>query len=277
MVAIRYLEKLTSLDGLVSYTFPDDGYEYESEQRYREASSPVVGADYAHDFAGVHPWPKDVADEAVRFAIWGTDEGDAEDQFDTCVSTLRKIGRGKLYALASDGSRRWCYAKLAGRPTYSATVEDFYNIPVALRFRRFSDWFASSPTTGTQAVSGTPTTFTITNPGNAPVLAAVIRLRSGGATGFTNPALANLTNGYSLASSRDAVSVNSELRIDAGAARVQWSDDDGATMADDYALVTLGATQVGLMRLEPGDNTMRYQDGGTPSLSIEWSFHAAYE
>lgn len=37
------------------------------------------------------------------------------------------------------------------------------------------------------------------------------------------------------------------------------------------------ATQVGLMRLEPGDNTMRYQDGGTPSLSIEWSFHAAYE
>jgi len=277
MGAIRYLEKLTSEDGLLSYTFPVDDYEHEAEQRYREASEAIIGADYAHDFGGVQPWAKDVGNEAVRFTIWGTSEADAETQFDTCAGTLRRIGRGKLYALASDGSRRWAWAKLAARPSYSARVDDFYNVAVALRFRRYSDWFASAATTGTQAVAATPATFTVNNPGNAPVLAAVFRLRSSGATGFTNPSLTNLTNGYSIASTRDAVSANSELRIDAGAARVQWSDDDGASYADDYALATLGATQAGVMRLEPGDNTMRYTDGGTPNLSIEWSFYAAYE
>lgn len=277
MGAIRYLEKLTSEDGLLSYTFPVDDYEHEAEQRYREASEAIIGADYAHDFGGVQPWAKDVGNEAVRFTIWGTSEADAESQFDTCAATLRRIGRGKLYALASDGSRRWAWAKLAARPTYSARVDDFYNVAVALRFRRFSDWFASSPTTGTQAVAATPTQFSISNPGNAPVLAAVFRLRSNGAAGFTNPSLTNLTNGYSVSSTRDAANGNSELKIDAGAARVLWSTDDGANYADDYALATLGALQVGLMRLEPGSNVMRYTDGATPNLSLEWSFYPAYE
>ena len=276
MGAIRYLEKLTSEDGLLSYTFPVDDYEHEAEQRYREASEAIIGADYAHDFGGVQPWAKDVGDEAVRFTIWGTSEADAETQFDTCAGTLRRIGRGKLYALASDGSRRWAWAKLAARPTYSARVDDFYNVAVALRFRRYSDWFASAATTGTQAVTATPTAFTITNPGNAPAL-VTFRLRSSSAAGFTNPSLTNLTNGYSVASTRDAVSVDSELRIDAAASRVQWSTNDGVDYTDDYSLVTIGALQVGLMRLEPGANDFEYADGGTPNLTIEWSFYPTYE
>jgi len=277
MSAIRAAEKFTSEDGFTVYTFPVDDYEYDPDQKYRDASDAVVGADYAVDYAGGAPWPKDVATEVVRFTIWGADAGDAEDQFDDCASTLRKIGRGKLYTLASDGSRRWAWAKLTGRPTYSARVDDYSNIPVSCRFLRFSDWFAESPTTGTEAVAATPATFTITNPGNAPCLAAVIRLRSNGAAGFTNPVLTNLTNGYAISSSRDAAGANSELRIDAGAAKVEYSNDDGASYADDYSLVTLGVTQVGFMRLEPGDNTMRYADGGAPNLSIEWSFDAPYE
>jgi len=275
--AIRYLEKFVSADGLTSYTFPADDYEHEAEQGYREASAAVVGADYAHDFAGAAPWPKGVADEAVRFTIWGSSEADAEDQFDECASTLRKIGRGKLYALASDGSRRWAWAKLAGRPTYSTRVDDMFNIPVAVRFRRFSDWLGEDLETGSQAIAATPTQFSISNPGNAPVYAAVFRLRSNGAAGFTNPSLTNLTNGYSVSSTRDAANGNSELKIDAGAARVLWSTDDGANYADDYALATLGALQVGLMRLEPGSNVMGYTDGATPNLSLEWSFYPAYE
>jgi hypothetical protein len=47
--------------------------------------------------------------------------------------------------------------------------------------------------------------------------ACVFRVRSNGAAGFTNPSLTNLTNGYSVSSTRDAANGNSELKIDAGA------------------------------------------------------------
>ena len=278
MGAILYLEKFTSSDGTsVSYTFPLDDMEYNAEQGYRVATAELVGADYSHDFSGSAPWAKGNASEALRFVIWGTSETAAMTEFDTMVSTLRKIGRGKLWALLPDGTRRWAWAKLSGRPSYTEQPLSFYNIPVNLRFERMSDWYAQNATTGSQTVTVTPTTFTITNAGNAPVRNLVFRLRANSATGFTNPSLTNLTNGYSIASTRDAASGDSELRIDAGAARVQWSTNNGATYADDYALATIGATQVGLFRLEPGANAIRYADGATPNVTIEWSFAAAYE
>lgn len=72
------------------------------------------------------------------------------------------------------------------------------------------------------------------------------------------------------------MSVDSELKVDSERAEVLWSDTNGATYADDYALVTLGPTQVGLMQLEPGDNAMRYSDGASPNLDLEWSFYAPF-
>ena len=76
--------------------------------------------------------------------------------------------------------------------------------------------------------------------------------------------------------SRNAVSADSELRLDTERGQVLWSDTNGATYADDYALVTLGATQVGLMQLEPGANALQYSDAGSPNLTLEWSFYAPY-
>ncbi len=67
--AVRYLEKFESVDGLTSYAFPVDDYEYEPAQAFRRAEAAVVGADHAVDFLGAAPWPKAVGEEAVRFRL----------------------------------------------------------------------------------------------------------------------------------------------------------------------------------------------------------------
>lgn len=276
LAAVRYLEKFESVDGLTSYVFPVDDYEYEPAQAFRRSEAPAVGADYAVDLAGAAPWPKAVGEEAVRFTIWGDTAADADGQFDDCVRTLRRLGLGKLYQIDSATTRRWCWAKLLSRPGYQVDVNGYFNVPVTLRFARYSDWFADVPTTGSVAIATTPYPFTIANPGNAPARFAVFRLRANAAAGFTNPTLINLTNGYSFASSRDAVSVDSELKLDTERMEVLWSDTNGSVYADDYALVSLGPTQASFMQLEPGPNAMQYADGGAPNLDLEWSFYAPY-
>lgn len=277
LAAVRYLEKFESVDGLTSYTFPIDDYEYEPAQAFRRSEAPAVGADYAVDFLGAVPWPKAVGEEAVRFTIWGASAADADSQFDACVASLRNIGLGRLYQVDAATTRRWCWAKLLARPSYLVDVNGYFNIPVTLRFARYSDWFAAAPTTGSVTITTSPRAFTITNPGNAPARFVVFRLRANAAAGFTNPNLVNLTNGYSVASSRGAVSGDSELKLDTERMQVLWSDTNGAIYADDYALVTLGPTQAGLMQLEPGPNAMQYTDGATPNLDLEWSFYAPYD
>lgn len=276
LAAVRYLEKFESADGVVGYAFPPDDYEYQPEQGFRRSEASAVGADYAIDFAGGAPWPKAVAEEAVRFTIWGASAADADAQFDACLASLRNIGLGRLFAVDAASDRRWCWAKLLARPSYQVDVNGYFNVPVTLRFARYSDWFAATPETGSVVIASSPHSFTITNPGNAPARFVVFRLRANAAAGFTNPSLLNLTNGYSFASSRDAVSVDSELRLDTERMQVLWSSTNGAVYADDYALVSLGPTQVGLMQLEPGPNAVQYADGGAPHLDLEWSFHAPY-
>jgi hypothetical protein len=276
LAAVRYLEKFESVDGLTAYAFPVDDYEYEPTQGFRRAEAAVVGADYAVDFLGAAPWPKAVGEEAVRFTIWGASAADADAQFDACVATLRQIGLGRLYQVDAATARRWCWAKLLARPSYLVDVNGYFNVPVTLRFARYSDWFASTPTAASVTITTTPYPFTITNPGNAPARFVVFRLRANAAGGFTNPSLTNFTNGYSVASSRDAVSADSELELDGERMAVRWSDTNGAVYADDYALVTLGPTQAGLMQLEPGPNAMQYADGATPNLDLEWTFYAPY-
>jgi hypothetical protein len=274
---VRYAEKFESRDGAISLAFPADSYEFEPSQTYRESLERVHGADYAHDFAGYLPWPKQTGVEVVRCVIWGTSGANADSQFDDLVSKCRRAGLGKLFSIDNAGTRRWCYAKLAERPLYRATSEQFFNIPVALRFVRLSDWYGASLVSDDVLITTSPQTFIVNNPGNAPALAVQWWLQSNTSAGFTAPNIRNTENGYSIGTSRAASSSSDVLRIDSGRMAVEYSQDGGTVFANDYALAVLGGSQVGLFRLEPGDNTIEVTGGGTPNFWIEWSFFAPYE
>lgn len=273
---VRYPESFASADGGISYAFPGDGLEWSPSQGFRRSEAAAIGADYAWDHLQGAAWPAAVAEEAVRFVIWGDTAADVDTAFDTCVATLRRIGRGKLWTTDAAGVRRWAWAKLAARPVTTVTVDALFTLPVECIFARYSNWYAESPTTGSQALSASPTTWNITNPGTAPARGIVLRLRSNGATGATDPKFENLTNSHEIQTTRDLTGADHELRIDNGAQRVQRSTDDGATYADDWALVTVPADQVALLELEPGINSIRYTDAGTPDAVAEWSFYPEF-
>lgn len=273
---LRYPEKFVSADGLLSYTFLTDDMEYQEAQAFRQAVASPAGGDYAHDFRGLDPWAKDLGQVSVRFTIWKDTAAAAMTEFDSCAATLLRAGRGKLYTIDQAGVERWCWAKLVGRPSYTVTADQFLNMPCEADFARFSDWFDATATADSQAIDATPKTFTITNPGNLPTTFVVFRLRSNGASGYTNPTIENTTNGYAFQVARTAVDGNEEERVNSETNLVERSTDDGSTYAADYSKLTRGNAQVAIMRLEPGDNTFSVTDGGTPDWSLEWSFYGAW-
>lgn len=273
----RYIEKIENIAATISYLFPLKAYEWTSEQSFRTAYAAVAGADYAHDFHGYLSAPKDVARERIRAIAVESSAANLEAEIDEMRSELQRIGLGKAYTLESDGTtRRWAYARPASLPNLMRGVGQTLHMPTGFDMLRFSDWFAAAASTGTQSVTASPTDFTIANNGNIPAKFMVFRLRAGASGGITNPSILNQTNNYSIATTRDSASLNDEIRINTETKTVEYSTDDGVSYADDYALVTLGGTQVGFFLLDPGNNSIRITCGGTPNFSFEWSFFAPF-
>jgi hypothetical protein len=276
--APRYLYRFAAHDDSIFYDFPLYEYEWESEQGYRLNSYQLIGANYQHDSLGFAPAPVDNSRESIRALFLPTDWLNYDAQLDEARGVCGRIGIGKLYSTDSTNNQRWAWARLTATPKATIEIGRGRVLPLMFEFERKSDWFELSYAQGAISLTVTPRTFTITNPGNAIARNITLRLRSNSATGFTNPIIRNLTAGslYEFASSRDAVSANSEIRIMTEQYRVEFSDNDGVSYVNDYDKVTQPNTQVGLMALAPGVNNMEYVDGGVPNAVLEFAFLPAY-
>lgn len=273
--SIRYAEKFIGRTGVV-YTFPLDEYEYKASQAYRSLAVQVVGADYTWDVAGSNPWPMGEGVEEIHFIIVADTYISAEQQYNSLTSSLRLGGLGQLWVLNADGTRRWAYAKLTGRPDFDVSTTRLGVIPVALKFTRFSDWFGETLIINQVTLSQVTQNFVINNPGDQYVRAMVLLWTSLSSTGFSHPSLANISLGMNVATSRAAATVNSRLRIRPELDSIQYSNDAGVSYANDYSLATLPAGQVPMMTLQPGDNAMVHTNTGTPNATLSWSFYPAY-
>lgn len=273
------MEKFTSVSGAVSYTFPLKAYEWESVESLRTAFLESVGMDFAYDALHNAPSLRSVANETVRFLVVGADSTAVDTAVDSLRGNLLNIGRGKLYTIDGSSVRRWCYARLVAMPDVRVAVPAMVHVPAVVQFQRFSPWFSEAIVAGYDNIDvpGTnPMSISVTNPGNVPAKFVAIRFRSDAAGGFTNPVLLNGTNGYTFSSTRDATGTESELKVDTEDLSVRYSNDNGATYADDFALFTIGPNQGSFFQLEPGVNALTYTDGGTPNLHIDIIFYAPY-
>jgi hypothetical protein len=276
--APRYVEKFMSYDEAVSYVFGLGEYEWESEQGLRTGSTVLVGADYSYDSLGYQRAPKENARESVRCMLFPTNWQEYDAMIDEAKGKCREIGMGKLFTVDELMVRRWSWARLVNLPRVTVSTAAGRVVPFAFEFDRHSDWFDLSSQQQSVNLNAASVAFNVYNPGNAPARSITMRLHSESATGFTNPIIANQRplNTYQIASTRDATSANSELRIITEQYRVQYSNDGGLNYADDYSLVTIPANQVGLMEFQPGDNPMVYTNTGVPNAVLEISFNPAY-
>lgn len=277
ITAVRYADRIVSLDGGTTINLPTDLYEFQDGGPLRSADSVLFSSNYAYDHLQNALSPRDIAPVAIRFGVGLATPTLTDVYIDTLRSTLLAMGPFYLQTIGADGSRRQARCRLAQLPDMLVSYHRSVNVLASLELRRYTDWTATTPTTFSQMITATPTAFAVVNPGGLPVEETTIRFRANAANFFTNPLLDNLTNGYAFQSTRDGVNANSELLLDTSRPYVGWSTNDGASYADDIALMTFGGLQIPLSwRWEVGSNSLRYTNTGTPGLTIEGSFYARW-
>lgn len=275
MTAPRYLEKFTSYDGSSTVlTFPLETYEWSGDQPIRNAYRNVIGAHFAYDFHGTGIAPRGIANESIRTSIVKTTSALLEAEFDTLRAKVANIGLGRLYLLDTTGARRWAYARATVIPQSTLGILNTTMAPITLEFERHTDWQGETANTGSQAIVSTPHTHTVANNGNIAQRRVILRIKAASASGFVDVSILNVTNNYRINTGLSSLSADSEILIDTKRNAVEFSNDNGVTYTNAFGGVSLAATQVGLMQLEPGNNDLRVY--GVTDGSLEWDFNHAY-
>jgi hypothetical protein len=262
-----------STDGTTVLTFGVAEYEWDSAQPLYVPSVPLVGANYAYDQLGSAPPVKQNARETLRFVVYEDTPAEVDTAIDDLMAKCVSIGLGKLWLTASDGSRRWAYARAAAMPALHWAAGDILRKAVSLDFDRSSDWYAASQTISSNDLASDPDTFTINNPTGSDILNAVVKLSGVWASPVT---IENTTNGYGIVySGDDGASSDDVVRFDAGTGRIDRSDDAGATWTPDYAsYAPFAAGQVQIMILDPGDNDFSVDNANGATVVV--SFYSAF-
>ena len=105
---------------------------------------------------------------------------------------------------------------------------------------------------------------------SAPVKNAIITVKGP----FSGLVITNTTNGYKLQSSTVGAGASDWLRFDSGRNTVEVSADSGATWADDQANFVRATDQVGLMVLDPGDNS--FDVAGANGGTVVFQFYETF-
>lgn len=281
MATPRKVEKFTSSDGSTYVlTFPLEELEWESKQGLRIALAPAAGFNYAVDLLRDAVAPVTVRQGNVRALVRQSTSALVDSTVDGMLAIPRLIGKGKLWTLGADGTRRWAWSRMVNSVDMQFLTHDVFERGIRWGFVGLSDWFAETITTPAEtAITTNPQTFTVNNPGNIPVDLMTIRLRANSATGITNPVVENITNVndvYSFSSTRDLTNAAHELKIDTDALTVGYSTDDGANYTNDLANFSRGGTHANFFRLWPGNNSIRISGTGSIAINVGFSFYAAY-
>ena len=267
----RRFEKFESADAAVSQLFPLGEWEQESAQPLRTPLATITGAHFGYDLLGTAPGLMDFASETLRCIIHESTPTLVDTAYDDLMSKLWRIGQGKLFSIDNAAVRRWAYARLRSMPTITWKAGDAFIKGASMDFVRLSPWYGTTQFSQTTAITITPQVVSVTNTGNFPIYNAVLILRGT----FVDPTITNTTNGYTFGTTRDGAGATNYLKIDAGRHTVQWSTNSGGTYADDYALYTRPLSQVALMKLEPGANSLSIA-GRTGTTNLDVSFYPAF-
>lgn len=278
-MSARYIEKLESINGAISYVFPLAQHEAQVEQMYRTPTSQGVGANYAHDHLGYGVSPKDPRRISVRCLFKESSAANLQTEVDEALSECARIGLGYLYRLDVDGStRRRCLA----RPTYAPSIVfngnfQFGVMPVTFGFLGLSDWFATTATTGSRSISAGQSVITVTNAGNIPVLSGIV-LTLTVTSAITFVTITNATNGTQMAWTGSGA-VGQVLKFGdpdhavglahpsmvMGVGMIGAAALGPVSYSNQYGNVTLGDS--GFLTLEPGANQLVIDTDGAFTLA----------
>lgn len=274
----RILEKFTSLDGLLTYSFSMADYEQEMTQGLVIAHQPIAGASYGYLHRTAPP-VKLPGTASFRASVLAASPTLVDTEVDNMGAILYRAGLGYLYSIDSAGTRRRVLAMLNSLPSVSWRAGDIFRKGISVEFATYDDWRAVTATTGTATITASGQTFSINNPGNLPSKYVTFRLRANTSAGIINPKLSNGANGYTFETARDSASANSEIKLTIAynQRKVEYSNDNGASYIDDFTNLVQPTDHPPLsFDIEPGSQTITYTGGASQSLDIEWELYAPY-
>lgn len=252
-----------------TYTFPDKGFSLVSN--FGDAVPRTVrlpGIDGGFDLLGDDPPPIEIGRITWRYRLLADSPAHMEALRDSVRAMLR-YGRAQLVMETSAGQQRYTYAKL-----HNVQMPDAVTAPsdrvqdVTCDFQVITPrWYADSPDSPqAEACSGTSTTFTVTNAGNAIALPAF----------SIDPSTAISSAGVTIQRLVDAAVVDEVefaaallatdvLTIDAAALTVRKNGTDA------YGN-TFSASHPAWMRLLPGVNNLKVilSGGESAAVTITW-------
>jgi len=251
-------------------------YEFQLTSPLRNVYSAAAGYPGEYDHLRTGRALREMVDAEVRYVIVNSDLSALDTAIDTLRARLYRIGFGKLVTVGHDGSERFYYGRVKTLPDIEVVATRPRIVPQVIPFRLHPTAYGAVQTL-THTFNASGATWVVNNPGSIEATEVTVRLRSNSAAGFTNPKLINQTNGYVVQSNRDAISVNSEIKLDPSVPAIYWSDNDGASYVDDFANYVEQPLQSLLsFVLEPGNNTIELQSAGVVSLDVVLTFNAPY-
>jgi len=295
---------LTDLSGANAYSIPQADYREDFSFDYTTAFERALIGDGLLDLHGDSVSPKGGGKVALRFTLHTDRPQDIQGEVDRLLAAVegtRNSGLRRLWRASPIlTDRRFTWVRPTRRPDMIKETLNVRHLEVSLEFMALfpkffeplsAKWLAdhgyqsellSTTTVGEPVgpdlwfakyanITSSPFKFTITNTGDLNSQHIIIRLRSLSGAGYTDPSITNTTLGYTVSTTRDAISTSSVLSINAspGMGRARYSTDGGVTWTDDTAALSLGsAAQPVIMELAPGDNVFSITCGGVPSYDL---------
>lgn len=268
-MVLRYARKFTSIDGTEVVTFPLAERRAITTQFLRSALFPVPGRNYPIRALAYGAGLKAESRETISFVLMDPNRKPTtvDAKWDTMKSTLYSIGVGKLWSYDEQENMRWAWAyieQMPTAPTYASINR--YHLDVTVTFIRISDWYgATAMTPSSVAIAASPTTFTLSNVGNAPVYNPVFTVFGV----YSQVSIYNSTTGHYMIQQRTGASANDGIRFSPGVPSVERTTDAGVTWTGDYANFLRVTGQVRMMEIAPGDNAFSVAGITNGTLSID--------
>lgn len=274
--------RFESADGSEELSFPLAGFTLDIDQDMDTPDERLSGIDGSWDSIGAGEATLRPIVVRLSFEAVEDEPEDVDAVVDEVLSKVRRFGMGKLWTIGRDENgndvERWGWFRATGKPGQRWRAGDVLRKSLLTTFRGGPYWLGDTPEGVSEPVTTASHTFTVSAAGTGPVYWMVMRVTAHAPGGFAHFTIENLTNGYSLTGSRNAVSADDVMRIDTETQSFEYSADGGGSWSDDYASWAYGDDQVAAFRMEGGqDNLLRLTSDGEPNATFELEYSPVFE
>jgi hypothetical protein len=254
----------------LGWDVPDSDYEGESSVEQTAATALAVGRDFPVALLGRGRPAVGAARETMRVTLSAATPEDGDAMWDELIRILSRVPRGVLIAQDGAGTEVEADAVLDELPTRTVAPLSWLRMPVSVSWVRLGPWHRRTDSVASATLSGTATLLDVAVGGTFPTRRVTVRLQASGGS-IASPTISDLIRGTQVTIGL-TLSGGHIVELDCEREVARRSTDGGATWTDVTAQVSVPATQVGWLALEPGSGQVRVSSASAMAgtVTLRW-------